>query len=144
MTASGKRIVPLLTIILTIMISIGVGFALLAYDKPSDDAVHQKLLDLAEQINKNTPKMLDSNTKLDNVTVVKNAFIYNYTLVNSASTMISFNTLQSKLKSAFSKQLCAISGWRDLLSKGARVEYSYKGNDHKPIGTITVSGADCR
>jgi hypothetical protein len=132
----------LVIVVLTALVAVGVGYTWLRYYK--SDQLHQKLAKMALEVNKNNPKMLDADTRLDKVTSSNEKFVYSYTLMNATSGKVNFDTLAPKLKSQFAKQLCTTKGWSTLLEDGARVEYFYSGNDGKPIGRVTITSSDCK
>jgi len=109
------------------------------------DQVHQKLLAMASQSNGNGPRMVDSNTRLDNIDVTGLRLRYNYTLVNSAEDIDSnFSDTKKRLKFVFAEKLCAIVSWKnDLLDNGVIVEYAYKSKSDRFIGSISISHEDC-
>jgi hypothetical protein len=136
------KVVALITVVVVALISAGIGYAWLRYYK--SDQLHQKLTKMAVELNKNNPKMLDADTRLDKVTSSNERFIYSYTLMNATSGKVNFDTLAPKLKSEFAKRLCTTKGWNTLLEDGARVEYFYSGNDGKPIGRVMITSSDCK
>src|SRR5262249_50860492 len=131
-----------ITLVLVSLIAAGIGYTWLRYYK--SDQLHQKLTKMAVELNKNNPKMLDADTRLDKVTASNERFIYSYTLMNTSSGKVNFDTLAPKLKSQFAKRLCETKGWNTLLEDGARVEYFYSGSDGKPIGRVTITSSDCK
>jgi len=136
------KVVALITVVVVALISAGIGYTWLRYYK--SDQLHQKLTKMAVELNKNNPKMLDADTRLDKVTSSNERFIYSYTLMNATSGKVNFDTLAPKLKSEFAKRLCATKGWNTLLEDGARVEYFYSGSDGKPIGRVMITSSDCK
>jgi len=132
----------LLTIVLVVLIAGGIGYTWLRYYK--SEQLHQTLAKMAVELNKNNPKTLDADTRLDKVTSSNERFIYSYTLMNTVSGKVNFDTLAPKLKSEFAKRLCTTKGWNTLLEDGARVEYFYSGSDGKPIGRVMITSSDCK
>jgi hypothetical protein len=134
--------VTLILVVLVALIAAGIGYAWLRYYK--SEQLHQKLTKMAVELNKNNPKMLDADTRLDKVTSSDERFTYSYTLMNATSGKTNFGTLAPKLKSQFAQRLCANKGWNALLEDGARVEYFYSGTDGKPIGRVVITSSDCK
>jgi hypothetical protein len=140
--ASRNKVFPLVVVLLAAIIAGGIGYAWLRYYK--SEQLDQKLEKMAVQMNRDNPKVLDPDTRLDKVTTSDGKFIYNYTLLNVTNGELDFETLAPKLKAQFAKRLCATTGWKNgLLEEGARVEYFYSGSDGKPIGRVTVTKSDC-
>jgi hypothetical protein len=137
-----KKVATLITLISVAIIAAGIGYTWLRYYK--SEQLHEKLTKMAVGLNKNNPKMLDADTRLDKVMTSNERFIYNYTLMNATSGKLNFDTLAPKLKLQFAKRLCATTGWNALLEEGARVEYFYSGSDGKPIGKVIVTSSDCK
>jgi uncharacterized RDD family membrane protein YckC len=105
-----------------------------------------ELQNAAAQINRDTPKMLDSVTRLDRATVGPGlTFTYAYTLTNTTGVNWDRERFSAAIKnnrSALVKTICA-NAMRTMLDAGITAQYRYSAMDGSTITTVQVRGSDC-
>jgi hypothetical protein len=98
----------------------------------------------AKQINSTTPIMIDTETRMDRVTVGPDiVFIYHYTLVNYNASQINSNRIQSDLRNSVKASVCASKEMKASLEYGGKYKYSYSGKDGQTVGSFVIDGNDC-
>lgn len=104
----------------------------------------KRLAGIAGQANQAAPANIDSNTRLDGVRAGPGLRLTSmYTLVNPESEGIDSTTFQTKLTPVVKKASCENTDLRPLIDQGVVVVLEYRGNDGKPIGTISITRDTC-
>jgi Tfp pilus assembly protein PilE len=110
----------------------------------SDEAeLNAALIQAAAQANKDVPKMIDSETRLDSVAGVNRQIRYNYTMVNHTiddMDLVYFrNTMQGKL----TELVCTTKEMKVFIINNVPVVFSYADKNGTELSTITVQSAQC-
>lgn len=109
-----------------------------------DAELFQQMKEAARQLNKNTPMMVDSNTRMDSATVGPGLRItYHYTFPAFSSRDLKPSLLRSNLQPTVRQNVCKNSDMKLSLEYGATYRYSYSGNDGAHIYTFELNGNDC-
>ncbi|MFN6483152.1 MULTISPECIES: hypothetical protein [unclassified Nostoc] len=105
---------------------------------------HSYLLQIASEINKDLPMMVDKETMLINVGAQNDALIYNYTLVNYTSAEVDEYQFLTTMGERLTNSVCTHPETKELLNNGISLHYYYNGNDSIFIGKVIISPSDCR
>ena len=97
----------------------------------------------ANTLNKNLPKMLDSELRLDVVDAEARKMRFMYTLVHFTPKEMTGSRLQSLMYEDTKLQVCNDSDSKMLLKKGMLVDYVYRGKDKNPIITFAFDAKVC-
>ena len=98
----------------------------------------------AAQINRTLPKMIDEDTRVDNVTVGPGArMVYHYTFPKYVSRDIDATWLSTTLRPDTMLKVCASREMKKSLQYGGVYAYSYSGNDRIKIAEFEIGRDDC-
>ena len=102
------------------------------------------LAKMAAEVNKDLPKMVDAETELTRVEGLDGVFVYNFKLVNAASSEIDVQRLVVDLKPQVTKGACGAPGTRDRLVKDrVALRYSYSDKGGNPVASFDINPDDC-
>lgn len=96
-----------------------------------------------KKINKSLPSMIDSDTRLDHVSLQDKDIYYNYTLVNWFAADLDVTSFTSVMTPNLKTAQCANEETRPLLNEGRKLVYMYLDKLSKPIVKIVVEKSDC-
>ena len=96
------------------------------------------------QIKNHLPIIVDAETRLDNVKVIKSMFQYQYTLVNYALEELDVVETRSALIPIVKNQACSLPNLKPLIDNGAIISFLYRGKNGKEITTINVTSGQCK
>ena len=139
-----KRPDPLLAIIVVIIGAVA-GAAVVGSLRTGHDAdsFNRDLLRTANELNKNLPIIVDSETRWDtSMAGPGNKFTYVYTLSNRSKSELDIPTLQKTLRPpiiANYKTSSQMKGWRD---GNVELHYQYKDKNGEFVFEIAVSPKD--
>ena len=112
-------------------------------NRRAESQLHERLSQMAKELNESTPVMLDSNTRFDEATVTKeNLFRYRYTVLNTHNpdSLLSdrLQTLTDNIRIMFStNDELAIFRENNVV-----LEYIYNDEQQQTIRTITIKPED--
>ncbi len=124
------------------------GKALVQPISSTPQETEQKLIDelenAARELNKNTPKMIDADTRMDATTVGPGLRInINYTLPKHAAGEISADQLIQYVRPTLKNYACNKKNMKILMQWGAVIAYSYHAKDQTLITDILIDREDC-
>ena len=135
MKKTATRFVTLVALILTAVSLTSCGVAV--------DAALKAAVD---DLNKNTPTMVDSDTRLDNAEAPgERTLRYNYTLVNYAKADFTDEQIaefESTLKPQMASQIKGSKDLEQLRSLDVIFQFHYSSNDGQDLFTVTISPED--
>lgn len=109
-----------------------------------DEFTQEVLQSVAIDANKELPKMLDSETRLDSVSAINKGLNYNYTLVNFNKTDLADGAINDTLKADMIKSMCASPDMKFYTDNKAIMKYSYYDKNNVFIESIIINtGTDC-
>ena len=110
----------------------------------SVQSLKKRLSEIAGQANQAAPANIDANTRLDGARAGPGLKLTSmYTLLDPESEGINATTFETKLTPVVKKGSCENSDLRPLIDQGVVVVLEYRGNDGKPIGTVSVNKDTC-
>lgn len=110
---------------------------------PETLSIEEKLVQLANEMNKNLPKMLDSETTLDTVYTYSGNLQYRYSLVNYSASDIDDNVLHKNMRPSLVEAACSNSTTASFMKEGVSVSYTYFDKSGEYITSINVKHSDC-
>ncbi|MEM7049242.1 MAG: hypothetical protein AAF604_06260 [Acidobacteriota bacterium] len=129
--------------VLILMVAVVVLTACGGGDGEPDGPSQELLLEVASEINKGGPMMVDRETELVNVGAEPSAIVYNYRLVNLTAADITAEEIQA-LKPTVVNSACSQPKTRqDFLDQGIAMKYSYSAKDMVFLTEFTVEPSDC-
>ncbi len=107
--------------------------------------LQKELKDVAVELNKNVPYMVDKITQLDKVIVDKNAVIYNYTIIAYAKADFHGNmeVLFEGIQLNYETQICQRKSGYFLLEKGAVFKYAFSDKNGDYLSGFEISIKNC-
>lgn len=112
-------------------------------DTVPDDDLSLVLEATAKTLNRRTPLMVDSDTKLMRASSEGNVFTYHYELVNYASYELDSEALRQNIELLLIEQSCTAPNLTPIVNKGGTLSYRYSGNDGEELFTVEVTQQDC-
>jgi hypothetical protein len=110
----------------------------------SVQSLRKRLSEIAGQANGAAPADIDSDTRLDGARAGPGLRLTTaYTLVDAESNGVDSTTFETKLTPTIKKASCANPDLRPLIDQGVVVVLEYRGNQGKPIGTISINRDTC-
>ena len=104
--------------------------------------IQKRLEDLANQMNRNCPKKMDSETRLDKVTTGPGRrFNYYVTAMKDTSDTVDIAQIEDVTTPLILKEYC--SRVNLLYVNDTTLSYHYSGNDGSYIGTFEIAPDEC-
>ena len=124
--------------------SVGKAVATNNINESREEALVKGLNEAAIKVNKECPKMLDKETRLDRVEVGTGMMgIYHHTLVNYNKQEIDKERLDNILKPKLIENVCNNQEMQPSLRYGVTYVYAYKSKDNMEIVRYEISKKDC-
>lgn len=121
----------------------GVYLNIIFFNKDKLTPLESNLINQAEEMNKSLPRMLDENTRFDDVTVLGTEIYYRNTVVNSSADQIDKYSFQNIMYQKLTKYLCPKQDITAMLKGGVKYRYNYFGNKGVLISTVVISKETC-
>jgi hypothetical protein len=100
--------------------------------------------EVADGVNKQLPRAVDSETELASVAGLEGVFVYNYRLLNAVATEVDLEGFLASMRPGVTKAACTAPDTRDkFLKEGITLRYSYVDKSGVPIASFDVTRADC-
>jgi hypothetical protein len=114
------------------------------FQKPVDVRSIEHLNDVAAEINRSVPTMIDKETELLPAEAAQAMLIYNYRLVGYSVAQLNPDKFAAGVKAKVTQTACSRPETRDeFLKEGVTLRYSYYDKDKKFIATVDVTPKDC-
>lgn len=98
----------------------------------------------ANEINRSTPTMVDSETRLDRATAGPGAVLtYHYTFPNYTSDDLDGAWIKSELRENVTSNVCESEVMKPALEYGGKYVYSYSGSDQIVIASFQITREEC-
>jgi hypothetical protein len=115
---------------------------------PTAENREQNLIDglkkAAKELNKNTPKMIDADTRMDAATIGPGLRInINYTLPKHAAGEVGADQVIQYVRSTLENYACNKKNMKILMQWGAVIAYTYHAKDQTLITSILIDRDDC-
>ena len=119
------------------------GFTELFQEK-SPPRSEKRLSQIAAEINRSVPVMIDKETELTGVEGHEGMLIYKYRLVPYSVRQLDHQKFAAGAKQKVAQGACNQAELReDYLKKGVTLRYSYFDKDKQHIATVDVTPTDC-
>jgi len=113
------------------------------FAKP-DPSSARHLREIADQINRSIPVMIDKETELMPSAGYDGMLVYNYRLVSYSASQIDHRKFAAGVKQKVAQSACNRPETRDdFLKNGVTLRYSYFDKNNQHIATVDVTPADC-
>jgi len=139
----------MLLIIITVIAAVIGGAigkdAVRSYFKPKQDMRSQSVLNqVAHEINKSLPMMIDKDTEMTATLGLEGVLVYNYRFVNHSAGQVDAEQINITLKPRITNAACTTPDTRDtFLKKGVALRYNYYDKNNSFITRIDIQPKDC-
>ncbi|MGH7795885.1 MAG: hypothetical protein ACREQ2_13510 [Candidatus Binatia bacterium] len=114
------------------------------FNKPVNPSSLEHLSNVAAEINRSVPVMIDAETELLPSEAGEAMLVYNYRLVKYSVGQIDHQKFAAGAKQRVTQGACSQPVMRDdFLKQGVTLRYSYFDKDKRHIATVEVTPADC-
>lgn len=139
---TGNKLWSILARILVIINTIlSIGVLVVTFKQITDPNMYIKR-DI-NMLNKSLPKMIDKDTRLENVTLIGKDIYFNYTMVNLLTADVDIPKVESIISPNIKSSQCQDVGLRAILDEGRKLVYVYADKEGSAITKIFVSKEDC-
>lgn len=118
-----------------------------AATRTATTGLRQELAQDAERVNAVGPRMVDSDTILDDAQAGPGTlFTYEYTLTSISVDMLPatrLETLRWRLSQHVRQAVCDGSGLQAILREGVTIRFHYRDRDEQDLTTVDVASGDC-
>ncbi len=101
------------------------------------------LMQISSEINKNTPMMVDKDTRLDNTIGINNKITYMYTLINVEKDELDIDALNNEFSVQLKNKVCSSKDLEIFLKDGVTLVYSYSDKNGLSIKKFNIKPAEC-
>ena len=108
-----------------------------------DRAIEQALLEASQQINKQLPMMVDSETRLDVTMCAGKHVAYKYTMINVSEKEIDKIDFENKMKALLVKNQCSNENTIKMLKMDVRYNYTYLDRNGILLAAININKSHC-
>ena len=122
---------------LSLLAGIGVFFAVSTFTV----SIEEELLEFQDEINRNTPLLIDSVTQLDSVMAQGRTLLVKFTILNDEIEITS--AIKAKLTKQLRNHWCTTPSTFNVLSKGISFHGNYYSTEGKYLFEIKVTVSDC-
>ena len=116
---------------------------LAACDRLADSGRNFAVRALAEEVNKQTPMMVDQQTEFFEAVASDSQLQYHYRLVNYAGSEINTEHFKDNMRKQLRETTCNNKDLKPLLTLGASVSYHYFDKDKQAVADFAVTPDDC-
>lgn len=135
---SKKKVVGQVVIFI---ISFAIAFFVADYFLSSNhETPNAMLLENSRKVNRNMPKMLDSETRLDSTTVENDTITYHHTLINTTKdrSELDFDTIKTTMIEKAQNNLNTNPDMKDYRENNISVHYIFKDKDKNKVFDYTI------
>lgn len=111
------------------------------YVVASFGGAHNHLKQVALELNKRSPQLVDSETRLDSSTASGDTLVYHFTLVNLTKNDTTVNLAAAKgfITKQAQSNLDTNAQMKDLRAMKVKLKYDYKDKNNQPLFNFTIT-----
>ena len=144
MVINRNLVKPIVWIMVGVFTAGTVWWAASDYLAKPDPSSARHLREVADQINRSMPVMIDKETELMPSAGYDGMLVYNYRLVSYSASQIDPRKFAAGVKEKVTQSACNRPETRDdFLKNGVTLRYSYFDKENKHIATVDVTPAAC-
>jgi hypothetical protein len=122
---------------------VALGVINLAYSVIQGYRESKEIMAQWDNITKKLPEMLDSDTRLESVTVGGNDLFYHLTLVNQTKDTMDMTKFDNETKAKVIASACKQPETRQFLDDNFNLIYIYQDKDGNAVGKFFITNLDC-
>ncbi len=100
-------------------------------------------MEASQQINKQLPMMVDSETRLDTTICAGKHVLYKYTMIGLSAKDLDIISFNDEIKTMLVKNQCSNENMVKMLKFGVQYSYMYQDRDGNLITTINIDKRAC-
>ena len=104
----------------------------------------QTLAEVANEINKATPRQIDKNTQLMSAVAIGKTLTYRYSLTNASQKDYLKGSIERLHGEKLKSSVCTAEGMRPLVKLGAVLEYEYHDKHGVVLDVISIETSKCQ
>jgi Zn-dependent protease with chaperone function len=111
---------------------------------PLPSSIEEQLQMVADEVNKDVPKMLDSGTRLDGAVAgpgLRITYLYTFTEMNAAE--VTPETVETSLVPGVTSSACSSGNLQPFFDQNISVIYQYRGIDGDDIAVVALTPDTC-
>lgn len=108
-----------------------------------DATIEETLMEASQQINKQLPMMVDSETRLDTTICAGKHVLYKYTMIGLSAKDLDIISFNDEIKTMLVKNQCSNENMVKMLKFGVQYSYMYQDRDGNLITTINIDKRAC-
>lgn len=108
-----------------------------------EGAIEETLIATSQQINKQLPMMIDSETRLDTTMCAGKHVAYKYTMINLTEKDIDKIAFTNEIKTMLMKNQCSNENMIKMLKMGVQCNYMYQDRNGILLATININKSHC-
>lgn len=121
------------------------AFASQKYRAEPDIRSHEALSKVANELNKQTPMMVDAETELMNAHALDSVIAYNYRMVNFEASDLDPQAFLDNVRPTTVNSMCTTPETRDnFLMNGIAMRYTYYSKSREFVVSFDVTREDCK
>nr|WP_136250807.1 hypothetical protein [Ningiella ruwaisensis] len=128
---------------LVIASTLSIALACIPAQAKSNRLISSGLTDLVNELNKQTPLKVDSDTRLDSVATFANYMIYNNTLTDFDAEEVNPQLVAQHFEENVISQLCAMENFRPFIELELVMVYRYTDKNGKFITELSKDLSSC-
>jgi len=139
------RLSVVITIVLGIaMVGYGAKLSLEFFNEKQPISIEARLIEDAEQKNKELPVMIDKNTRFESIYATGKVMNYKYVLVNVEANQVDKAILHNSIKETLISKMCSNETAKYFFDFGVSSLFHYYGNDGSLITLVDFTKNDCQ
>ncbi len=134
----GKK--KIVTQVILFMVVFAIAFFGTKYVVSSFNSDNSELQKAVADMNKDCPKVIDNETRLDSVNTFDNTFQYNYSLVNfsKGDPKLDIENVKKAIRSSAQENFDVNPAMKSFRDKDVSLKYSYKDKTGKDLFDFTI------
>lgn len=109
----------------------------------SPEEINSALIKTCNEANKELPKKIDNETRIDSLSAGNKKMTYHYTVLSGRAVDFDHFKFSEIMTTRLSTAACNSDDLKPVFRAGITVSYDYKGFDGLPIATIDVTPSQC-
>lgn len=102
---------------------------------------NSKLIEVAQELNKKGPQLIDPETRIDSTTAAGDTLVYHYTLVNltKQDTTVNLEGAKAYIKKQAQTNFDTNTKMNELREMKVKLKYEYKDKNSQPLFNFTIT-----
>ena len=143
-----KNIMAIITVLIVLAVGVvvqRVGTETLKHwnKNTNEEEINRDLMQSSDDMNKNLPRLIDSETRLDSTFVLNKVFFYKYTVINYAESEIDMDYFNNIMIPRMRNSACTSKSIRSTLENGVTYTYLYHDKEGRQFSSFDIKLNNC-